>query len=42
MNSFIKYAVMEKYMPLLLATMITATTVFGFCWSLYAGASLHG
>jgi hypothetical protein len=42
MNTFINYAVMEKYMPLLLATLATSSIVFGFCWSLYASASLHG
>ena len=42
MNTFIKYAVMEKYLPLLLATLATSSIVFGFCWSLHAGALLHG
>jgi len=41
MNAFIKYAAIEKYMPALLATLTTASIVFGFCWSLYTSASLH-
>ncbi|WP_277752529.1 hypothetical protein [Rhodanobacter glycinis] len=42
MNTFIKYAAMEKYMPALFATLATASIVFGFCWSMHAGAPLHG
>ncbi|MEO8999416.1 MAG: hypothetical protein ABI227_08850 [Rhodanobacter sp.] len=42
MHTFIKYAAMEKYMSALLATLATASIVFGFCWSAYASTSLHG
>ena len=42
MNTFIKYTVVEKYMPALLAALTTTSIVFGFGWSLYAGSPLHG
>jgi hypothetical protein len=41
MNTFLKYTVVEKYMPALLAAITTSSIAFGF-WSAYVSAPLHG
>jgi hypothetical protein len=41
-NTFVKYSILEKCMPVLIASFATVSIVFGMCWSLHASLLLQG
>lgn len=42
MNTFLKYSLIDRCMPVLLASFSTASIAFGLYWSLHASMLLHG
>ncbi|WP_256371888.1 hypothetical protein [Rhodanobacter sp. L36] len=42
MNSFLKYSLLDKYIPPLLVAFATASIAFGLFWSVHASLLLNG